>query len=63
MHRLLTESEAANYLRVSRSLLRQQRMRSSRDSSIPLVPFIRLGRHVRYDIVELDAWIEQQKAG
>lgn len=53
----LTEIEAAVYLGVSRSLLRQQRMSGSRDGHAPAIPYVRLGRMVRYRITDLDAYL------
>ena len=53
----LTEIEAAFYLGVSRSLLRQQRMTGPRDAHAPAIPYIRLGRMVRYRIADLDAYL------
>ena len=56
--RLLSEIEAAAYLKVSPSTLRQQRMKKRPPSRIPLIPFIRFGRNIRYDIRVLDEVIE-----
>ena len=56
--RLLTEPEAANYLNLSRSTLRQPRMKKRPPSRIPRIPFVRLGRNVRYDVRQLDELIE-----
>ena len=57
LNRLLTEQEAAQYLRLSRSTLRQQRMKYRPSENLPLIPFVRVGRNIRYDISDLDAWI------
>ncbi|MGE0483492.1 MAG: helix-turn-helix domain-containing protein [Gammaproteobacteria bacterium] len=59
--RLLTESEAAYYLKLSRSTLRQQRMQNRPVGRLRLIPFIRIGRNIRYDVRDLDAWITRQK--
>ena len=61
--RLLTEAQAAQYLSLSRSTLRQGRMNGPREGHLPPVPYIRLGRAIRYDIHELDDFILQHKAG
>ncbi|MDS4058645.1 MAG: helix-turn-helix domain-containing protein [Candidatus Contendobacter sp.] len=55
--RLLTDPETATYLGVSLSFLRQGRMEGRRANRSPGPPFIRLGRAVRYDISDLDAWL------
>jgi hypothetical protein len=57
-NRLLKESDAASYLQISRSTLRQQRMKRRTPSGIPLIPFVRFGRNIRYDIRVLDSVIE-----
>ena len=59
--RLLTETETADYLNLSRSTLRQQRMKKQRKSGMTRVPFIRIGRNIRYDLVDLDEWIVSQR--
>jgi len=56
--RLLTEVEAAKYLNVSPSTLRQQRLKNPPPSKIPRIPYLKLGRAVRYDIRVLDEVIE-----
>jgi len=52
--RLLTVVEAAEYLTVSRRYLAN--LTAAGD-----IPAVRMGRAVRYDIADLDAWIEQSK--
>lgn len=59
--RLLRESEAARYLGVSRSFLAQSRMDGQRENRTPAPPFIKMGKMVRYDIDDLDAWISAHK--
>ena len=59
--RLFNEADAATYLGLSRSLLRRQRCEGQRDGHVPMVPYIRAGRSIRYDIADLDAWIESNK--
>ena len=56
--RLLTEPETASYLNLSRSTLRQQRMKQQPPSGMPLIPYVRLGRNIRYDVRQLDELIE-----
>jgi len=55
--RLLTDPEAATYLGVSLSFLRQGRMEGRRANRSPGPPFIKLGKAIRYDIQDLDAWL------
>lgn len=61
LKRLLNEKECAEYLSCSRSWLRQSRCYNWPDSP----PYIRLGRRmgIRYDIYELDKWLEKNKVG
>ena len=55
--RLLTDPEAATYLGVSLSFLRQGRMEGRRANRSPGPPFLKMGRAVRYDLQDLDAWL------
>jgi len=48
----LTEAETAHYIGMSRPWLRLQRMRGTGPA------FIKIGRAVRYDIRDLDRWLE-----
>ena len=57
--RALTEKQAADYLSVSRSLLRQSRMNGERENRLSGPPFIKLGsRSIRYLKEDLDNWLE-----
>ncbi|RDH84506.1 MAG: DNA-binding protein [endosymbiont of Galathealinum brachiosum] len=57
--RALTESQAAEYLSVSRSLLRQSRMNGERENRLSGPAWIKLGsRSIRYLIEDLDTWLE-----
>jgi predicted DNA-binding transcriptional regulator AlpA len=51
---LLTESEAAEYLSVSRSFLAQGRMKGG--DKYPR--FKKLGRSIRYAVADLATWLE-----
>ncbi len=56
------EDEAADYLGMSRSFLRQGRMTGPIDGRIPPPPFLKIGkRSVRYLKEDLDAWLAQFK--
>ena len=53
--RTLTSQEAAVYIGMSESWLRQSRMDSAEFSEIP--PFVKIGRAVRYLRSDLDDWL------
>jgi len=59
----LTEQEAAHYLSMSRSFLRQGRMNGDRENRTPPPPYYKIGRSVRYKISDLDTWLEQFRQG
>ena len=56
MSRWLTPSKAAEYLGCSRAFLDKDRT-----ERIHSIPFARLGRHIRYDRADLDAFLERNK--
>ena len=58
MKKLLTEQETALYLGLSRSTLRQARMGDRPDGHISGIPFIKIGRSVRYSVEDLDKWVD-----
>jgi predicted DNA-binding transcriptional regulator AlpA len=58
--KLLNEKEAAFYLGVSVSLLRQLRTRSY-PSKADFLPFYKIGRSVRYRLEDLDEWLEKRR--
>jgi predicted DNA-binding transcriptional regulator AlpA len=53
--RRLTENETAHYIAMSRPWLRLQRMKGTGPA------FIRVGRAIRYDIRDLDAWLSKHR--
>lgn len=59
MNTALKEKEAAVYIGMSRSFLRQGRMNGSRLKRVPTPPFIRMGRAIRYLQTDLDAWLQE----
>ena len=59
--RALTEQDAAQYICMSRSFLRQSRMDGRRDTRTPAPPFIKIGRAVRYLREDLDQWLDEQQ--
>jgi len=59
--KLLKEVDAAKYLSCSPNTLRKQRSDGERENHIPIVPFIKLGKMIRYSIDDLDSYIEQHR--
>jgi len=59
--RLLTEKQTAEYLGISCHTLRQQRHTGpiGGEGRIPFIPFVKIGRNIRYDIEELEQWIKR----
>lgn len=57
--RAYTEKEAAIYLGVSRSFLRQDRMNGYREGRTPGPDFVKIERIVRYLKEDLDQWLEK----
>jgi predicted DNA-binding transcriptional regulator AlpA len=55
--RLITTAEAAACLSVSDHWLKASRFRPELDGP----PFVRIGRSVRYDMRDLEAWITRRK--
>ena len=51
----LKDPEAARYIGMSESWLRQSRMRGNPDAP----PYIKIGKAVRYLKIDLDAWLEK----
>jgi len=62
--RALTEPQAADYIGISRSFLRQDRMNGERENRTPGPRYIKVGsRAIRYLIEDLDAWLDQWRNG
>lgn len=59
--RLLTEKQAAPYIGMSRSFLRQSRMNGRRQNRTPGPPFLKIGRKVLYLAEDLDAWLLEHR--
>ncbi len=61
-NRLLTEAQASKYLGISRQFLRESRMSGRRGNRADAPPFVRFGkRGIRYDVCDLDRWIDQRR--
>lgn len=58
MRRCLTEKEAANYIGMSVSFLRRDRMEGVIGNRTPGPKWLKIGRSVRYLKEELDRWLE-----
>ena len=54
---VLTEKEAAKYIRMSRSFLRQDRMNGYRTGRTRGPVYMKLGRSIRYRRQDLDEWL------
>ncbi len=61
MKTTLTEKEAAEYICMSRSFLRKDRMDGIRASRTPGPQFVKLGRSIRYLKEDLDAWLSKNR--
>ena len=55
--RWYTTQQAANHLQCSPAFLHHDRL-----TRLHGIPFARLGRHIRYDVADLDAFLERSKA-
>jgi hypothetical protein len=60
-HRLLTETQAAPYIGMSRSFLRQSRMNGKRQNRTAGPPFLKIGRKVLYLAEDLDTWLLEHR--
>ena len=60
-HCLLTEKQAAPYIGMSRSFLRQSRMNGKRQNRTAGPPFLKIGRKVLYLAEDLDAWLLEHR--
>ena len=61
--RLMTEAEAAKYLKVSRQFLRKSRCDGNRTGHAKAPAWVQPSgaRLVKYDIQDLDAWIAEHR--
>jgi len=59
----VTEQQAAEFIGMSRSFLRQGRMNGNREGRTPAPPWLKIGRSVRYRLSDLDHWLEQFRQG
>ncbi|MEO8401037.1 MAG: DNA-binding protein [Gammaproteobacteria bacterium] len=62
MHKItLTEKEASEYINMSRSFLRQDRMNGIRENRTQGPKFLKLGRSIRYLREDLDSWLLEHR--
>lgn len=61
MKKSINEKEAAPYIGMSISFLRQSRMEGNRQNRTPGPPYVKIGRAVRYLVNDLDTWLEQNR--
>ena len=57
--RLLSEREAAHYIGMSQRFLRKGRYQPGQGTPVP--PHVQVGRTIRFDVNDLDVWIERFK--
>ncbi len=55
------EGEAARYIGMSCMYLRISRCEGHRQGRTPGPPYYKIGRSVRYDLADLDRWLEQRR--
>ena len=60
---LVVEKIAATYLGVSARWLAMDRFSSGQAGTPPIVPFVRMGRNVRYRISDLENYIAKSTVG
>lgn len=58
---ILKEKDAAEYIGMSRSFLRQDRMNGFRENRTPGPKFLKIGRSIRYLKEDLDEWLNQHR--
>jgi hypothetical protein len=58
---VLTEKEAAKYIRMSRSFLSQDRMNGFREGRTQGPRYMKLGRSIRYHKDDLDEWLTKNR--
>lgn len=61
--RLLNEREAAAFLGTSAGTLNNLRARNKRDGSGPAIPYVKVGKSVRYRLSDLEMFIEANTHG
>ena len=57
-YQLFTEKEAAKLLAVAPGTLRVQRCVGASEKGLPMVPYLRIGRAVRYRLQDIQQYID-----
>jgi hypothetical protein len=60
---ILTEIEAAAFLRIAPQSLRFQRCKGQKTNGLPMIPWIQLGRSIRYRKSDIIAVVEAGRSG
>ena len=60
---VMNEREAAQYIGMSPSFLRQGRMDGNRKGRTPTPPYLQIGRSIRYLCDDLDKWLIRHRQG
>ena len=58
---LITEAEAAKMLCTTPATLRVQRATGQKKNGAPVVPFIRMGRKIAYDTLDIEQYIDAHR--
>ncbi len=58
---LVTETEAAKMLCTTPATLRVSRAVGQKRNGAPVVPFIRMGRKIAYDVKDIEAYIDAHR--
>jgi len=59
--RLVSEAEAARLIGMSRQFLRKSRTNGLLTNHTAGPPFVKIGRAVRYDLTDLEKWIDAHR--
>ena len=59
MENVVNEKQAARYIGMSVSYLRQDRCYGAVGDRVPGPIFLKFGRAIRYRVCDLDAWLDQ----
>ena len=60
---ILTEKEAAQFLKIAPQSLRCQRSHGPKPDGIPLIPWVKIGRSIRYCKSDLLAVVQAGRCG
>lgn len=59
---VLRSNEAAIFIAMSESFLRQSRIYGDLPGRTPGPPYLKVGRSVRYLVADLETWLEEHRA-